>query len=82
MSRPLSVHAITALAQLAAGSVPAREFNPGVCNQLLGAGLAEMFEAPTPYPTRKGMIGFLRITAQGHQILPDATAALITRGMR
>jgi hypothetical protein len=49
--------------------MPTQAINPGVVNRMQREDLAEIFLAPTPYPTRKGNIPWLNITPTGMERL-------------
>lgn len=54
MTRPLSKHAREVLASLGGSGRPSQDINPGVVNKLVSEGLAELYEAPSPYRTKAG----------------------------
>ena len=68
-THPLTEHGWAALEMLAGDPLPAQGINPGVVNRLLRENLVECYLSPTPYPTRRGRINWLRITAAGIQRL-------------
>ena len=75
--RPLGEAARSALAMLAEGPRPARQFNPGVAGRLVTGGLATMVDLPSPYPThrRRARVRFvqhLQLTAAGKAELGKA----------
>lgn len=65
--RPLSVHALHALAELNRKSALSSQFNPGVTNRLLSGGLVELQNRPSPFAShRPGThIDYLVITENG-----------------
>ena len=70
MTTSLSDHAMTVLRDLVRhGPRPSQEINAGVTDKFRKEGLAEFFEAKTPYPTRKGMISWIRATDRARQIV-------------
>lgn len=63
--RPLSDHARGVLSEIARGSMPRQEINPGVADRLIRGELVEEIYRPSPYSTVVGPVTYLQITPAG-----------------
>ena len=73
-TRPLSEHALSCLARLAMGPLPAREFNPGVIDRLArhSEALVEPVLRVSPYKKDRGAkLTHLQLTGAGHALLSE-----------
>lgn len=64
-AKPLSPHALGALARLGRRPLPCSEINPGVADRLMREGLIEQVELPSPFASHKGKrIGHYQLKAK------------------
>ena len=78
----LSDTAERALAVLSAGPRPRQEFNPGVVERLMLAGLVELVWLPSPYKTVRGNMQFVRLKNPRRAPNVESTAGPVEKGRR